>query len=148
MESPAQVVRRYDVERSCLRCHERKVRCDRSMPCTTCIRANTPCQYPGPGRIQRRPAQKSTQRVGVGTRLEMLERAITAINQNSSPDQTSRLSPALLPTNTLRSAAPESAPTEGFLVKNGTSTRYVNELLFSRVVAKVGGPLPLALAAS
>lgn len=148
MDNPAQVVRRYDVERSCLRCHERKVRCDRGMPCTTCIRANTPCQYPGPGRIQRRSAQKSSQKVGVGTRLDMLERAITAIYRNSSPDQTSRSSPALPPTNTPRSAEPESAPTEGFLVRDGTSTRYVNELLFSRVLAKVGKPLPLTLAAS
>lgn len=101
---------------------------------------------PGPGRIKRRSTKQSTQRVG--TRLEMLEQAITAINQKGSPDLHSRSSsPSVLPpeadTNTPRSTAHRTAPPEGFLVKEGTSTRYVNELFFSRVLEKVSSPLPL-----
>lgn len=75
----------------------------------------------------------------------MLERTITAINNRDSPDITSR--PSSLSSqargtdiNTSVSAGDHTALTEGFLVKDGTSTRYVNELLFSRVLEKVSGP--------
>lgn len=140
--SPQQLVaRRYDVERSCLRCHERKVRCDRAMPCSTCLRINVPCQYPGPGRTKRRSKNPSTRR----TRLGMPERAIIAISNRDSPDITSRSSslssqPRGTDINTSVSAGDHTALTEGFLVKDGTSTRYVNEVLFSRVLEKVSGP--------
>ncbi|KAJ5849784.1 hypothetical protein N7455_009640 [Penicillium solitum] len=136
--SPQQLVaRRYDVERSCLRCHERKVRCDRAMPCSTCLRINVPCQYPGPGRTKRRSKNPSTRR----TRLGMPERAIIAISNRDSPDITSRSSslssqPRGTDINTSVSAGDHTALTEGFLVKDGTSTRYVNEVLFSRVLEK------------
>ncbi|OJJ45977.1 hypothetical protein ASPZODRAFT_142614 [Penicilliopsis zonata CBS 506.65] len=33
-------------ERSCRSCHQRKVRCDRRVPCTNCARYGTPCEYP------------------------------------------------------------------------------------------------------
>ncbi|KAJ5725536.1 C6 transcription factor [Penicillium malachiteum] len=34
------------MSRSCLRCHERKVRCDREHPCGRCIQANVECFFP------------------------------------------------------------------------------------------------------
>ncbi|KAJ5614104.1 C6 transcription factor [Penicillium herquei] len=34
------------MSRSCLRCHERKVRCDREHPCGRCIQANVECLFP------------------------------------------------------------------------------------------------------
>lgn len=153
MEPPAQqtgdrsrqqlVARRYDVERSCLRCHERKVRCNRAMPCSTCLRINVPCQYPGPGRTKRRSKISSTGRVR--TRLGVSERAVTATNHTDSPDITTRSSslssqPCGTYINTSVSTGDHTAPTEGLLVKDSTSTRYVNELLFSRVLEKVSGP--------
>lgn len=78
----------------------------------------------------------------------MLERAITAINHKDSPDTTSRsssVSSQLHDTNTDMSAptGDRTALTEGLLVKEGTSTRYVNELLFSRVLEKVSEPQDL-----
>lgn len=146
-KSPQQLVaRRYDVERSCIRCHERKVRCDRAMPCSTCLRINVPCHYPGPRRIKRRSKNSSTGRVSAHP--EVLKRAITANNHKDSPNITSRSSSVLsqphdADTGTLVTTGERTAPTEGLLVKDGTSTRYVNELLFSRVLEKVGGPKKL-----
>ncbi|KAE8404843.1 hypothetical protein BDV37DRAFT_271077 [Aspergillus pseudonomiae] len=48
------VLRRYNVSRSCIRCHQRKVRCDKSHPCTTCARSNVTCRYPGSEKTKRR----------------------------------------------------------------------------------------------
>jgi len=45
-------IRRYNVERSCLRCHERKVRCNKGSLCNKCMRLGVPCQYSGPGRVK------------------------------------------------------------------------------------------------
>lgn len=41
--------------RSCVTCRQRKVRCDKLMPCTNCRRAQSNCVYPAPGRAPRRP---------------------------------------------------------------------------------------------
>lgn len=40
--------RRYRVQRSCLRCHFHKIRCDKTEPCSSCTKANATsgCRYP------------------------------------------------------------------------------------------------------
>lgn len=136
------VARRYDVERSCIRCHERKVRCDRAMPCSTCRRTNAPCHYPGPGRIKRRSKRSSTRRAR--THPETLKRTSTASSHKDSPIITSRSSSILSQPHDVNTHTPfltgaHTAPTEGLLVEDGTSTQYANEFLFSRVLEKVGG---------
>ncbi|KAJ5711358.1 C6 transcription factor [Penicillium malachiteum] len=42
------------MSRSCLRCHERKVRCDREHPCGRCIQANVECLFPENKRAPRK----------------------------------------------------------------------------------------------
>ncbi|KAJ5655486.1 hypothetical protein N7507_007436 [Penicillium longicatenatum] len=39
--------------RSCKRCNERKVRCDRNSPCGGCVKAGNQCTFPGPKRAPR-----------------------------------------------------------------------------------------------
>jgi hypothetical protein len=39
--------------RSCIRCNQRKVRCDRKYPCSACAKAGEQCSYPGPKRARR-----------------------------------------------------------------------------------------------
>ena len=58
-ERPPVLVRRYDVERSCIRCRERKVRCDKAVPCSMCLRIKAPCRYPGPERVKCRSQRLS-----------------------------------------------------------------------------------------
>lgn len=41
-------------KRSCLRCHEHKVRCDRGNPCGRCVQANARCLFPGNKRAPRK----------------------------------------------------------------------------------------------
>ncbi|KAI2826062.1 transcriptional regulator family: Fungal Specific TF [Aspergillus niger] len=134
--------RRYNVERSCLRCHQRKVRCDKSSPCGSCIRANVLCQYPGPNRVKRRPPKVHNS--DVIARLESLERSIAALAGNrllphlqhevadgrtvSEPGAGSPSSKEPSPTGTNAAAEPSH---DGLLVEDG---RYINEQLLSRVL--------------
>ncbi|KAJ5301434.1 hypothetical protein PENANT_c009G00631 [Penicillium antarcticum] len=143
--------RRYNVERSCLRCHERKLKCDKSTPCSRCVRQNTACQYPGPSRVKRQPPKKSM--TDVAARLEQLERSIAAMvnerpcaptdssldiksdltggtgNSASSTTSTSTL-PSIVKSDVQAKSKP---PDQGFLSKDG---RYINEPLLSRVLDK------------
>jgi hypothetical protein len=41
-------------KRSCLRCNERKVRCDRNHPCGRCLQAKVECSFPGNKRAPRK----------------------------------------------------------------------------------------------
>ncbi|CAG8143197.1 unnamed protein product [Penicillium salamii] len=40
-------------KRSCTRCSQRKVRCDKRYPCNGCTKAEVQCNYPGPQRARR-----------------------------------------------------------------------------------------------
>lgn len=159
-EAPGQgqrtaLVRRYNVARSCIRCHERKVRCNKAMPCSPCNRAKAQCRYPGPEKAKRR-AHRDTQ-AEVGPRLERLERALGAIatipeRARSEPEeargQRLRNRDMVSISSPLRTRSPsptrrgQDAPLEnhtarGLLVKNGTSTRYINEAMLSQMLEKV-----------
>ncbi|KAJ5082514.1 hypothetical protein N7532_011557 [Penicillium argentinense] len=141
--------RRYNVERSCLRCHERKVRCDKGSPCNKCVRLGEVCEYPGPRRVKRRPPK--TKVTDVVARLEQLERSIATLAGNSSAVQTRRqqpqqplpsAGPTSVPTAAQRNdigtasshrSPRESQPNHGFLVKDGA---YIDEPFLSRVLEK------------
>jgi hypothetical protein len=144
--------RRYNVERSCLRCHERKIRCDKNLPCNRCVRQNVTCQYPGPSRVKRQPPKKSMN--NVTARLEHLERSIAAMvrerpsnqaqdtSKHSANESGSSIVPgtsALALNDRLDSKLPSTHQTterpsyQGFLGKDG---RYINEPLLSRVLEK------------
>ncbi|KAH7233803.1 uncharacterized protein BKA55DRAFT_580188 [Fusarium redolens] len=41
--------------RNCISCKERKVRCDRRLPCSNCTKADRDCVFPTTGRILRHP---------------------------------------------------------------------------------------------
>ncbi|PYI01826.1 C6 transcription factor [Aspergillus sclerotiicarbonarius CBS 121057] len=131
---------RYNVERSCLRCHQRKVRCDKGSPCGSCVRANTSCQYPGPNRVKRRAPKVA--HTDVMARLESLERSIAALSGNRPPPHVD--SAAVSRNNASVPVAPSPSsngvsPTDttdqrahdGLLVEDG---RYINEQLLSRVL--------------
>lgn len=152
-EGPS-LVRRYNVERSCVRCHERKVRCNKNMPCSACLRSKVPCRYPGPERTKRRSQRQSAANSNLMPRLERLERVIASIPSKSSPVTTvhstindrsaSVFGSFSEPVPDKHGAATRGAqlelnPQQGLLLKDGASTRYINELLFSSVLDKVSG---------
>lgn len=148
-EHGSPLVRRYNVERSCIRCHERKVRCSKTVPCSACLRAKLSCHYPGPERTKRRSRRHATGDPNLTPRLERLERLIAKIPKQSSQSTDSDhdiisgsksvsgpSSRPIADTRGRRDASPKASP-QGLLLKDGASTRYINEMLFSSVLEKV-----------
>lgn len=149
------LVRRYNVERSCIRCHERKVRCNRTVPCSACTKADTQCRYPGPEKTKRR-SQRGKQSQ-LYARLDKLERVLRVIPEPPRVEEDAGQLDDTRSSGELQSQTPEvsivqpenhnnqNAPSEhqhpvlaqGFLVKDGVSTRYINEALLSQVLEKV-----------
>ncbi|GAB1201522.1 hypothetical protein APSETT445_000097 [Aspergillus pseudonomiae] len=132
------VLRRYNVSRSCIRCHQRKVRCDKSHPCTTCARSNVTCRYPGSEKTKRRAPNVGLNEVAA--RLARLERAVSAI-VGADEDIAVPTSLGSGPVSTDRTAVGQQvkepyALREGFLVTSGASTRYINESFLSHVLEK------------
>ncbi|KAJ5554068.1 hypothetical protein N7513_004027 [Penicillium frequentans] len=141
--------RRYNVKRSCIRCHERKVKCESDRgsesPCNKCRRLNVPCEYPGLRRVKRR-APKTTTSTELVARLEQLERSITSITGESTQSLPPSTSYAQSGRSANTSVGPQSSRESsavvqsrqtttqpGFLAKNGT---YVDEPFLSRVLEK------------
>ena len=138
--SPTASVRHKRADRSCLLCHQRKIRCDKRSPCANCTRADVLCCYPGPERSVRR-LPKSTI-AEVAARVTRLERTINAISNDASPVE-SKLNPTSDPKSPLgdvnisETPAPKNSPRE-ILVQDGPCTRYVNESILSHVLEEVG----------
>ncbi|RHZ55590.1 hypothetical protein CDV55_104480 [Aspergillus turcosus] len=120
-------IRRYNVERSCLRCHQRKVRCDKGSPCANCVRSKVPCQYPGHNRVQRRPPKATS--ADVVSRIDQLERAVSELTRRPSTvrsihDEDTDVTPT---------PGPERQPRQGLLARDG---RYIDEHLLSGFLEK------------
>lgn len=159
-QSRALLVRRYNVERSCIRCHERKVRCNKTAPCSACTKADAQCRYPGPEKTKRR-SQRGKQSQ-LYARLDKLERVLRGIpepprveedtdqldNARSSgefPPQSEEVSIVQNDNYKCQNAPSEHqhiGAAQGFLVKDGATTRYINEALLSQVLEKVVHYLP------
>ncbi|KAE8378980.1 fungal-specific transcription factor domain-containing protein [Aspergillus bertholletiae] len=140
-EEPSKVPRRYNVSRSCIRCHQRKVRCDKSHPCGTCVRSKVACRYPASEKIKRRPPNVSLNEAAA--RLARLERAVSAIVgvdediTAASPPRSKSVEPVSSDRAARGQQTKEShTPTSGFLVTSGPSTRYINESFLSHVLEK------------
>ncbi|KAJ6032127.1 C6 transcription factor [Penicillium herquei] len=70
------------MSRSCLRCHERKVRCDREHPCGRCIQANVECLFP-----ENKRAPRKLKRPPVATILSQLRHLEQEVKRlQASPD--------------------------------------------------------------
>jgi hypothetical protein len=129
---------RNRIERSCLPCHQRKIRCNKRLPCSNCVRIDVSCSYPGTEPSGRRPPRTSI--AEVATRVARLERTITAMSNGilqTSHETASAHTPSFARLTMSRTQTAEDATAE-LLVQGGYTSRYVNEVLLSRVLDKVG----------
>lgn len=130
--------------RSCVVCHRRKIRCDRQLPCLSCVRARLACTYPAAEPPARR-ARKATI-ADVASRISDLEKTIVAASKEPSVSIPNPV-PASAPvpaTTGLIALTPHDSPalvtehsSEEVLVRNGSSSQFFNELLISRVIEEV-----------
>ncbi|GKZ81752.1 hypothetical protein AnigIFM56816_006274 [Aspergillus niger] len=63
--------------RSCRRCSQKKIRCDKSQPCASCIKSASECVFPGPGRAPRR--KKRPLKAQLVSRLKSLEKEVQVL---------------------------------------------------------------------
>lgn len=69
--------------RSCLECRRRKIKCDRSLPCSYCVKVKIQCSYPP---LRAEPAITEGNKAGddMVVRIERIERTLDCFEQSLS----------------------------------------------------------------
>ncbi|KAK9366313.1 fungal-specific transcription factor domain-containing protein [Lipomyces kononenkoae] len=71
------------LSRSCLECRRRKIKCDRSLPCSYCVKVKVQCSYPPPSATFQKTASKTADE-DVVARIERIERTLESFEQGFS----------------------------------------------------------------
>lgn len=71
------------IVRSCLECRRRKIRCDRSLPCSYCVKVKIQCSYPPPSATSSK-ADSNTADEDVVARIGRIERTLGYLEQDLS----------------------------------------------------------------
>lgn len=135
--SKTSALKQKRLDRSCVLCHQRKIRCDKQSPCGNCARGDVLCHYPEAEQFVRRP-QKTTI-ADVSVRLARLERTIATMRKGPAGKQTSQSPESVVDFNSLStgiSTVPGTPRDEKLIQQNGTS-RYFNESLLSHILEEV-----------
>lgn len=115
-------------KRSCSRCSQRKVRCDKVYPCSACVKAEVQCIFPGPKR-----ARRTLNRPPVSellTRLKLLEEEVRQLRHNPDTDHT--------PESDDHPNLPKTAKKTELLVLKEGKSRYVSDEASVVLGQKVG----------
>ena len=132
------------IPRSCYGCNSKKIRCDKTEPCSSCARAGRSCVYPPLGPRKRRA--KKTIMADIASRISTLEKSVDKARNVETLAPTVPISETA---STMRSKQPAiTLPSdnlsktfrEDILVQKGSSSQYFNEILLSRVIEEVSTP--------
>ena len=132
------------IPRSCYGCNSKKIRCDKTEPCSSCARAGRPCVYPPVGPRKRRA--KETIMADMASRISTLEKSVDKARnvETSVPSvpisETATTTRSTQPATTLHSDNSSERFREDILVQKGSSSQYFNEILLSRVIGEVSAP--------
>lgn len=132
------------IPRSCYGCNSKKIRCDKTEPCSSCARAGRPCVYPPLGPRKRRA--KATIMADMASRISTLEKSLEKARrvETSVPtvpiSETANTTRSAQPATTLHSDHLTERFREDILVQKGSSSQYFNEILLSRVIEEVSTP--------
>ena len=152
--SPGALEDRSGRPRSCFACYGRKVRCDKNLPCASCVRMNSRCVYPEPEGDTRNPRDQRRMIVEVIDRLDRLEDLITNLVHDDKPVTKHSVSPSK---SGKRLAASEEELTasgkrcktiescgdmareswEVLVGNNGSDRRYLNDPILENVLEDV-----------
>lgn len=77
--------------RSCHRCNQKKIRCNKAQPCDGCLKSNSECIFPGPGRAPRRT--KRPLKAELVSRLKGLEEEIRDLRKERGDPASEDASP-------------------------------------------------------
>ncbi|RAQ54296.1 C6 transcription factor [Aspergillus flavus] len=123
------------MERSCTQCHQRKVRCSKTLPCSACVRLGATCRFPTTDANAHRP--RRVQKITITDRIAQLERSLTILANSAGPLQGPE-NPNVRDTSTTLLPEPPQSPNRAqeVLVPDGASTRYINETFLSQILDK------------
>lgn len=139
----SQTSKQKRLDRSCVLCHQRKIRCDKQSPCGNCRRVDVLCHYPEAEQTVRRPHKTTIN--DVSARLARLERTISAMSKASPGGGGDSQSPepsSMAIENFNEAPARNGAERDGEicaekLVQGDSSSRYFNESLLSHILEEV-----------
>ncbi|KAL5612883.1 hypothetical protein BROUX41_004039 [Berkeleyomyces rouxiae] len=119
---------------ACVLCQHRKIKCDRNMPCSNCIKANAACtpSTPAPARKRRRPNQDLQERLA---RCEELLKSYYATGASVSSMSTASSTPADSTTDTELAPYPPTSTSftqTGRVVMEDGTTRFTDNALWSK----------------
>ena len=135
------------IPRSCYGCNSRKIRCDKSDPCSSCTRAGRLCAFPPLGPRKRRA--KETIMADMASRISSLEKSTAKVREEQksvptvSVSETENATPSAQPAASLYSNNLSERSREDILVEKGPSSLYFNDILLSGVIKEVFTPMPL-----
>ncbi|KAJ5532155.1 C6 transcription factor [Penicillium frequentans] len=113
-------------KRSCIRCNQRKVGCDRNHPCGRCLDSGVECKYPGnkraPRKLRRPPISE------ILAHLKELEDEVKYLRSTSTGDQMAISSQSSVDDPSRWSKDNEQAQySRGRLIVRGEQCRYVDD---------------------
>ncbi|KAJ6084420.1 C6 transcription factor [Penicillium sp. IBT 16267x] len=118
---------RSSYKRSCIRCNQRKVGCDRNHPCGRCLESGVECTYPenkkrAPRKLRRPPISE------ILAYLKKLEKEFEWLRSTSNANQ-STMGPHSSTEDVTRQSedTEEPEPSRGRLIVRGERSRYVDD---------------------
>ena len=132
--------------RSCWTCHKRKVRCDKELPCSTCVRTGSECSYPELPEKKKR--SKRLPASAILARLAHLERKINQINkrggaagsgskQSITVAGTSTDAPIVANKAVVETDSHPEKETPGVLLSQGGQSRYFSDEMMASIAQNV-----------
>ncbi|KAL4813355.1 fungal-specific transcription factor domain-containing protein [Aspergillus spinulosporus] len=117
-------------KRSCTRCNQRKIGCDRRCPCSRCLKAGAECTYPGnkraPRKLKRPPISAILAHVGeLEEEVERLRSASGVLSHDTNTHSTAASQSGSPNTQQTSTAGPETP--KGRLVVHSGRSRYVGD---------------------
>ncbi|PVH74877.1 hypothetical protein DL98DRAFT_602819 [Cadophora sp. DSE1049] len=137
----SQTSKQKRLDRSCVLCHQRKIRCDKKSPCGNCRRVDVLCHYPEAEQTVRRPHKTTIN--DVSARLARLERTILAMSKawpggggghSQSPEPSSMAIENFSEVPTRNGDEGDGKVCAEKLVQGDCSSRYFNESLLSHIL--------------
>lgn len=120
-------------QRSCQQCSRKKIRCDKSQPCTNCSKSQLECIFPGSGRAPRR--KKRPLKAELISRLNRLEDEIKGLREYT--EEANRVNQRSCSENAVVSENAAGGQRGRLIVGNGYS-RYVTHDALVNVEDQVG----------
>lgn len=113
-------------KRSCIRCNQRKVGCDRNQPCGRCLESGVECKYPGnkrtPRRLKRPPISE------IMAHLRKLEEEVGYLRSTSTANQMDiSLQSSLNDASRRKEDNKQPQRSKGRLIVRGERSRYVDD---------------------